>query len=131
MSNVTQIMNADLNNLTPRMRSHVIGMRSGGLSRSFAPFRKWRTLRWFLLASLPGILGSTAALAHGHGFCEAGGLWLIGFSFLVALFQTCCSGMAILNLGTFMRTAEPVRFWATVLFLAAVYLLFCAIGFFW
>ena len=68
---------------------------------------------------------------RGHGFWQAGGLWLVGFGCLVALFQDCCSGVAFVRSDAYTGRAEPVRYWVNVFFLAAAYLLLCATGFFW
>lgn len=101
-----------------------------GLFPRTAPyFQEWRTLRWFLLLSLPPLVSGVSFWLRRH---QAGGAIFFGFVGVAMdayLFTALCSGMTSSNWGTYFRDREPIRYWFEVVLLAAVYLALPAVGF--
>ncbi len=102
----------------------------GALPRGASYFRRWRSLRWFLLLLVPPSASAYAFWTHGQTVWEAAGFLLLGVAPASLLFVFLCSGMSSSNTGTYFRHREPVRFWAEVAILIAVYIAISCCGYF-
>ena len=84
-------------------------------------FSRWKYLKWFILASIPGI---TNALVMGFslnrwqwalfGFAICQYLTIVGFISL-------CSGTCTSNWGTYFKDKEPWPFWIHMLIISGAY----------
>lgn len=120
-------MNDDLRNVRCERRPRMIAALPDG----WVYFRNWSTLRWFLVLSLPPIASAFAVWIHGHGFWQAAGVWMFGFAISIVLFVSLCSGRSSSNTGTYFRQTEPVRYWAEIVLIVAVYIAVCCGGYLW
>ena len=84
-------------------------------------FTSWKYLKWFILASIPGI---TNALVMGFALDK----WkssLFGFAICQYLtvvgFVSLSSGMCTSNWGTYFRDKEPGQFWNHLFVILGVY----------
>ena len=89
-------------------------------------FTDGRRLKWFLLASAPGLASAITNVVWSSRWKWAiagmiGTEWLV-----VAAFTALCSGMASSNWGTYFRISEPIRFWTHVGFMGLAYTLVMA-----
>jgi hypothetical protein len=89
--------------------------------RGWVYFRRWRTLRWYLLMLLVPASGLAAACWRGH---IVGGCIVLVMSAVCGAiaFVFLNSGVSSSNWGTFSRSREPIRYWLDVALMAALYL---------
>ena len=69
-------------------------------------------------------------LSRGRNIWEAAGFWVLDTSVATLLFVFLCSGMSSSNTGTYLRSREPVRFWAEIGLLGAAYIALSCAGLF-
>src|SRR5262245_1091933 len=96
----------------------------------FVYFRKWRSLRWFLLLVPPVLASGSAVVLRGQGWVPAVFVIVGGHFIGAALFVVLASGMSSSNWGTYFRSREPLRYWLDVAILATAYFMMCVCGYF-
>ncbi len=97
--------------------------------RGLVYFRRWRTLRWFLVALIPIAVSLAAAWWRGHAW-QGVGAFILGTAFTVVAFVDICSGMTSSNWGTHFRSREPIRFWIGIVIMVPIYVLATMAGWF-
>ena len=120
-------MDESLQNVPCKERPRKIAALPGG----WIYFRTWRSLRWFLVLSVPPIASSVFVWMNGHGFWQAFGCWILCFALSISLFVSLSSGMSSSNLGTYFRKTEPVRYWVEITVMSVVYCALCSVGYLW
>lgn len=93
-------------------------------------FRRWPSLRWFLLLMAPILASAAAVLVRGEGLLPAAVVLVIGSAVAVVLFDVVTTGRSSSNCGTYYRRTEPWRFWLSVGVIALGYLLLSTAGYF-
>jgi len=76
-------------------------------------FRRWKTLRWFVLLILP-VLASIAMVIVRGQYAAAVALLLLHGLMTVLLFVILSSGAASSTAGNFERHKTPIRYWLSV-----------------
>jgi hypothetical protein len=87
-----------------------------------ALYRSWRFWVWWSVASIPAV-GAVLYRAWSSAF-PGFPVWvglIIGMGFCVGGLQSVFRGHVITNTGIYVRRAEPVRFWGSIAFFAAMY----------
>lgn len=77
-------------------------------------FRRWHSLRWFLLLMMPIVASAGAVLIRRQGVMPAGVVFATGTAVAVAIFMILATGEASTNTGTYFRHTEPRRYWLLV-----------------
>jgi len=93
-------------------------------------FRRWQSLRWFLLLLAPILASAAAVLYRGEGLPPALVVLVGGSAVAIVLFDVVASGRSSSNWGAYYRRTEPGRFWLSVGVFALGYLLLCTAGYF-
>lgn len=95
--------------------------------RGWVFFRRWGTLRWYLLMLVLPASGLVGAWLRGQ---MVGGVIIFGMGALVGAvaFVFLNSGTSSSNWGTFTRAREPMRFWVDVVILVAIYVAISLVG---
>jgi len=125
------LMYEEFQNVPPRQRPRALGLLADVSEEGLIYFRKWRTLRWFLLFAEPGLGSAAATWCRGHGLRNALAIGLVGLNVLMVAFVSVCAGMASSIFGTYFRNTEPVRYWTNVIVLSVAYVAICCTGFLW
>jgi hypothetical protein len=95
--------------------------------RGWVYFRRWGTLRWYLLMLVVPATGLAGAWWRGQ---IVGGCIVFGVAATVGaiVFVFLNSGISSSSSGTFARAREPTRFWVEVMLLAALYVVISLAG---
>jgi hypothetical protein len=116
----------NLDQLPVKQRPKMIPM----FPRGIVHFRDWRSLRWFLVLTIPVFLSTGTTYWRGHTLVHAAVFGLFGMMSATWLFIDLSSGMSSSNHGTFFRRREPIQYWCVIGAVAAFYLCFIVVGFF-
>jgi hypothetical protein len=98
--------------------------------RGLVYFRRWRTMRWFVLLLTPVCASAGAGSAHRWTLGETAIFLLIGVAATLVLFVALCSGVESSNWGTYHRRSEPIRYWLHVGIIGLAYLGLALVGWF-
>jgi hypothetical protein len=112
-----------LEDLPPASRPKMIPLFPEG----FIYFRRWKSLRWWLLTMAP-IVASAASAFYRRSLMGGSMVLVIGFAFGTAGFLTLCMGRSSSNWGTYFRSREPARYSADILIVFAGYLAMAVAG---
>ena len=93
-------------------------------------FRRWRTLRWFLVVLAPVLASAFQLWRHQHGVGVAVFFGVVGGWLAACLFVTLASGMSSSSWGTYFRQTEAAEYWMQTGFIGVVYLGAACLGHF-
>lgn len=93
-------------------------------------FRRWQTLRWFLVLCLPILSSAVALWLGGRGIGTPLFLGFFGAGVCAWLFVSFCSGMISSSWGTHFRSSEPTGYWTQIVVGASAYIGLSLAGYF-